>query len=88
VKKTREQMIADNMWGSAALFVCAAFISFVLIRTNNATTAGWVLYICGWIPPTGMAIRCLAKRRNPGVGGAFSFSLLAISGSFFWLNHG
>ncbi|WP_128092389.1 hypothetical protein [Streptomyces resistomycificus] len=88
MKKTREQMVADNMWGSAALFVCAAFFSFVAVRTDGADKVGWILYLCGWIPPTGMAIWCLTKRRNLGVGGAFSFLLLMVSGVLFWLNHG
>jgi hypothetical protein len=88
MKKSRGQIVADNMWGSAALFVCASFIAFVLIRTEGARTAGWALYWCGWIGPASMALWCLAKRRNPGVGGAFSFALLIVSGFLFWLNHG
>jgi hypothetical protein len=76
------------MWGSPALFVCAAFISFVVINAESAKTIGWVLYFCGWIPPTAMTIWCAVKRRSPGVGGAFSFTLLAVSGLLFWLNHG
>ncbi|MET9678647.1 hypothetical protein [Streptomyces coeruleorubidus] len=88
MNKTRTQAVADNLWGSTALFVCAAFISFIFIHTENATTAGWILYSCGWIPPTGMALWCLAKRQSPGAGGAFSFTLLIVAGLLFWLNHG
>ncbi|MEU7662301.1 hypothetical protein [Streptomyces lincolnensis] len=88
MKKSHEKIVADNMWGSAALFVCASFITFLFIRTEGARTAGWALYWCGWIAPSIMAIWCLAKRQNPGIGGIFSFTLLALSGFLFWLNHG
>ncbi|WP_157876855.1 hypothetical protein [Streptomyces graminilatus] len=88
MKKSRGQIVADNMWGSAALFVCAAFVSFNLLHTDSARAAGWIFYFCGWIPPTAMTIRCLAKHQKPGVGGAFSIGLLILSGFFFWLNHG
>lgn len=88
MSKTRVQTAADNIWGSSALFVCAAFISFVIIHTESARTTGWVLYFCGWIPPTGMMIWCAAERRSPGIGCVFSFTLLAVSGLLFWLNHG
>ncbi|MEU2600623.1 MULTISPECIES: hypothetical protein [Streptomyces] len=88
MKKPLGQAVADNMWGMAALFVCASFISFVFLHTESARTAGWVLYYCGWIPPLGMSLWCLARREKLGIGALFSFTLLIVSGFLFWLNHG
>ncbi|MEV5510218.1 hypothetical protein [Streptomyces orinoci] len=68
--------------------MAAAFCSFVVIGGPVATKVGWSLYICGWVPALAMLGWCGIKRSKPGVGGVFAFSLLAVSGVLFWLNHG
>lgn len=88
MKKTREQAVSDNMWGSPALFCLAAFVAFVIVRTESATRVGWILYFAGWVPAICMAVWCAARRKSPGVGGAFAFALLAVFGLLSWLAHG
>ncbi|MBO0655035.1 hypothetical protein J1792_20305 [Streptomyces triculaminicus] len=87
MNKTREQAVADNIWGASALFMIAAFVCFNFVSGASATKAGWILYACGWVPVLAMLIWCAIKRRKPGVGGAVSISLLIIFALVFWLNH-
>lgn len=88
MKKTRRQIISDNMWGSSALFCMAAFVAFVIVRTESAVRVGWILYFVGWAPSICMAAWCAVRRKSPGVGGAFAFALLALFGLLSWLAHG
>ncbi|MFI1200900.1 hypothetical protein K2224_07245 [Streptomyces sp. BHT-5-2] len=88
MKKTRAQVVSDNMWGSTALFCMAAFVAFVVVRSDAAVGVGWILYGCGWVPAICMAGWCAARRRAPGVGGAFAFGLLVVFGVLAWLAHG
>uniref|UniRef100_UPI002F915B46 hypothetical protein n=1 Tax=Streptomyces anulatus TaxID=1892 RepID=UPI002F915B46 len=77
----------QNLWSSSALFVTAAFIAFVVVRSDTAVRVGWILYITGWLPPlTALAI-CAVRKESPGVGGAFALVLLLGFGLLFWLNH-
>ncbi|PNE36329.1 hypothetical protein [Streptomyces noursei] len=88
MKKTRERMVSDNMWGSSAVFCMAAFVAFVVVRSEAAVRVGWILYGCGWVAPVGMAVWCAARRKSPGVGGVFAFGLLVVFGLLAWLAHG
>ncbi|MEW2129111.1 hypothetical protein [Streptomyces sp. NPDC005435] len=87
-KKPRDQVIADNLWGSPAVFVCLAFLSFYVFRSASGDRIGWTLYFCGWLPAVAMGAWSAVKRRSPGVGGVFALVLLTASGGVFWLNHG
>ncbi|MFJ3520764.1 MULTISPECIES: hypothetical protein [unclassified Streptomyces] len=83
---TRETVVR-NLWASSALFVSAAFIAFVVVRSDAAVRVGWILYFAGWLPPlTALAI-CAARKESPGAGGVFAAALLAAFGLLFWLNH-
>ncbi|MFJ4972778.1 hypothetical protein [Streptomyces sp. NPDC088755] len=83
---TRETVVR-NLWSSSALFVTAAFIAFVVVRSDTAVRVGWLLYFAGWLPPlTALAI-CAVRKESPGVGGVFALALLLGFGLLFWLNH-
>ncbi|MCE3029865.1 MULTISPECIES: hypothetical protein [Streptomyces] len=88
MKKTPEQIVSDNMWGSSALFCVAAFAAFVIVGGESAVRVGWILYFAGWVPPICMAAWCAVRRRSPGVGGAFAFTILPLFGLLYWLLHG
>ncbi|MFD3873960.1 hypothetical protein [Streptomyces sp. NPDC058623] len=86
VALTRETVVR-NLWAAPALFVTAAFIAFVVVRSDAAVRVGWTLYFAGWLPPlTALAI-CAARKETPGVGGVFALVLLLAFGLLFWLNH-
>ncbi|MBT1184941.1 hypothetical protein HET69_13120 [Streptomyces sp. CJ_13] len=83
---TRETVVR-NLWASSALFVTAAFIAFVVVRSDAAVRVGWTLYFMGWLPPlTALAI-CVVRKDRPGAGGAVALAVLAVFGFLFWLNH-
>ncbi|WP_329304647.1 hypothetical protein [Streptomyces anulatus] len=83
---TRETVVR-NLWSSSALFVTAAFITFVVGRSDTADRVGWMIYIAGWLPPlTALAI-CATRKESPGAGGVFALALLLGFGLLFWLNH-
>ncbi|MFJ1591948.1 hypothetical protein ACIOD0_17110 [Kitasatospora albolonga] len=84
---TRETVVR-NLWASSALFIFAAFIAFVTVGTDTAVRVGWALYFAGWLLPLAALVMCAARKENPGAGGAFALALLALFGTFFWLNHG
>ncbi|MFD7262675.1 hypothetical protein [Streptomyces sp. NPDC059874] len=83
---TRETVVR-NLWASSALFVAAAFISFVVVRSDAAIRVGWMLYFAGWLPPLAALAICAARRDSPGVGGVFALVVLVGFGLLFWLNH-
>ncbi|MFJ3880550.1 hypothetical protein ACIPW5_24195 [Streptomyces sp. NPDC090077] len=83
---TRETVVR-NLWASPALFVTAAFIAFVVVRSDTAVRVGWMLYFAGWLPPLVAVAVCAVRRERPGVGGAFALLVLAGFGLLFWLNH-
>ncbi len=87
-RKSRGQIVADNLWGSPALFAGCAFLFFFLLRNDTGERIGWTLYFCGWVPPLCMAVWCAVTRQKPGVGGVFAPVLLIAAGFVFWLNHG
>ncbi|MFG2987467.1 hypothetical protein ACGFYQ_40715 [Streptomyces sp. NPDC048258] len=83
---TRETVVR-NLWASSALFVAAAFIAFVVVRSDAAVRVGWMLYFAGWLPPLAALAVCVARRDRPGVGGVFALVVLVVFGLLFWLNH-
>ncbi|MFI5868403.1 hypothetical protein [Streptomyces sp. NPDC051546] len=83
---TRETVVR-NLWASSALFVTAAFIAFVVVRSDSAVRVGWVLYWAGWLPPLAALATCAARRESPGAGGVFALVILVAFGLLFWLNH-
>ncbi len=83
---TRETVVR-NLWASPALFVAAAFIAFVVVRSDAAVRVGWMFYFAGWLPPLAALAICAARKDSPGVGGVFALALLLTFGFLFWLNH-
>ncbi|MFJ4869030.1 hypothetical protein [Streptomyces sp. NPDC088757] len=83
---TRETVIR-NLWASPALFITAALIAFVVVRSDTATRVGWVLYSAGWLPAAIALTLCASRKENPGVGGTFALVVLLGFGLLFWLNH-
>ncbi|MFK0188271.1 hypothetical protein ACIQV1_29120 [Streptomyces rubiginosohelvolus] len=83
---TRETVMR-NLWSSSALFVTAAFIAFVVVRSDTADRVGWILYTAGWLPPLTATAICAARKESLGIGGAFALALLLGFGLLFWLNH-
>ncbi|MFF4455204.1 hypothetical protein [Streptomyces goshikiensis] len=83
---TRETVVR-NLWASPALFVTAAFLSFVVVRSDTAVRVGWTLYFLGWLPPVAALAVCAVRKDRPGVGAAVALSILTVFGFLFWLNH-
>ncbi|MFD3701402.1 hypothetical protein ACFWUZ_35800 [Streptomyces sp. NPDC058646] len=83
---TRETVVR-NLWASSALFVTAALIAFVGVRSDAGVRVGWMLYFAGWLPPLAALAMCAARKESPGVGGVFAVVLLSAFGLLFWLNH-
>ncbi|MFK0050112.1 hypothetical protein ACIQU4_39615 [Streptomyces sp. NPDC090741] len=83
---TRETVVR-NLWASPALFITAAVIAFVVVRSETAVRVGWLLYAVGWLPPLAALGICAARKESPGAGGAFALAVLVLFGFFFWLNH-
>ncbi|MFH8616199.1 hypothetical protein ACH4E8_14140 [Streptomyces sp. NPDC017979] len=82
------QTVVRNLWASPALFITAAFIAFILVRSDKAISIGWLLYWAGWLPPLAALVTCAASKEKPGTGGIFALCVLLIFGGVFWLNHG
>ncbi|MFD5098939.1 hypothetical protein [Streptomyces albidochromogenes] len=83
---TRETVVR-NLWASTALFVTAAFIAFVVVRSDAAVRVGWMLYFAGWLPPLAALAICAARKERPDAGGAVALTILVAFGFLFWLNH-
>ncbi|MEW1551832.1 hypothetical protein [Streptomyces tsukubensis] len=86
VTPSRETVVR-NLWAAPSLFIAAAFIAFILVRSDAAVRAGWILYFLGWLPPLIALAICTARKESPGPGGAFAFVALIAFGGIFWLNH-
>ncbi|WP_284575047.1 hypothetical protein [Streptomyces sp. 2P-4] len=84
---TRETVVR-NLWASPALFIAAAFVAFVVVRSEAAVRVGWLLYFAGWLPPLTALAVCIARKDRPGPGAAFAAMVLLGFGLLFWLNHG
>ncbi|WP_432122673.1 hypothetical protein [Streptomyces sp. S1] len=83
---TRETVIR-NLWASPGLFVTAALIAFVVVRSDTADRVGWAFYFAGWLPPAAALALCASRKESPGVGGAYALVVLLGFGLLFWLNH-
>ncbi|MFI1397630.1 hypothetical protein [Streptomyces sp. NPDC020681] len=84
----RQETIERNLWAAPALFVLVAWVLFKAGDGSSSSAAAWIVYAAGWVPALIMLIRSAFRRKNPGVGAVFAFSILLVMGAFFLGNHG
>ncbi|MGW2417378.1 hypothetical protein ACWCV5_35255 [Streptomyces tubercidicus] len=87
VKKTRGQMVSDNIWFSFAAFLFVSFLGFTLGKGEAWGKFAWATYFAGWVPPLGMLVWHAIRNKKINDGAPVIFGILAVFGVVCWLNH-